>query len=838
MIIKLNSKELLKREDVGNKALNLNIMAKAGMNVPAGIILDRYSYNKYISDNNIGHIIKSKLAELNKNNIKDISNSLCELIENTRINQLDLTDIINKLDINKRYAIRSSATKEDLAELSFAGQYTTKLFVECERLSIEDAILECYKSLFSETSLSYIINHRVDYEDLAMSVVIQEMIDAEYSGVCFTSNPITGKDTEMLIEIAEGIGEDIVSGKVSPEQYSYNWKSGVAKAASQNAKISCEVIEKYGKEFFNIQLIFGFPCDIEFAIKDNKLYILQARGITKLNYAGYKDIWTTADFKDSGVSATVCKPYMWSLYEYIWEYTLRKFIIDSKLLSDKEIGKRKLGDMYFGRCYWNLSVVKEALSKIIGYKEREFDSEYGVKPTYEGDGETTGISLKSLSKIAVVAMAQNKILNERNSNHENYKKELLETYEHYKYRYEHKMITDIEGEWLKLTKEVYLYSESTYFWQIFINTVHQSLYKEKLLKYVSESEYLKLLCSITNISHLLPFYDTWKTSRKIRNDVQAFLYWKDTEIEKIIYDINNGASNNYNWEVVELVKKYGYHSDKELDVTYPCYYEDITTIVKTLKDTVLLTDEYSPFKDNERGAIEYEQILNKIKSSVSIKKYKKIKTKIENMRNMLWWREEYRDISTRFYYLIRVYTLELAKYLVKKEVLEDTDDIFYIKVSDLWDYVSRLESKEQLQDIIKTNKLYYNAFRNYMSDNEIGGAGCEYTNNNCDNTIKGIGANSGVITGTARVIESFEDIDRLKPDDILVTKFTDTGWTPKFAVISGIVTEYGGILCHAAIVSREYNIPAIVNCSGVMSKIKDGDTITINGETGEVVINT
>ena len=99
-----------------------------------------------------------------------------------------------------------------------------------------------------------------------------------------------------------------------------------------------------------------------------------------------------------------------------------------------------------------------------------------------------------------------------------------------------------------------------------------------------------------------------------------------------------------------------------------------------------------------------------------------------------------------------------------------------------------------------------------------------------------MGANNGKITGTARVIEDFSQIDRLREGDILVTKFTDTGWTPKFAILSGIVTEYGGILCHAAIVSREYGIPAIVACKDAMSKIRDGQIVTIDGSTGTVTI--
>ena len=155
----------------------------------------------------------------------------------------------------------------------------------------------------------------------------------------------------------------------------------------------------------------------------------------------------------------------------------------------------------------------------------------------------------------------------------------------------------------------------------------------------------------------------------------------------------------------------------------------------------------------------------------------------------------------------------------------------------LWDYIGGNKTKEDLNDIITRNKFYYNAYRNYISDNEIGHNFRVISESASKNSIRGLGANNGKITGTARVIEDFTQIDRLQEGDILVTRFTDTGWTPKFAILSGIVTEYGGILCHAAIVSREYGIPAIVCCKDAMSRISDGQTITIDGSTGVVTIN-
>ena len=127
-----------------------------------------------------------------------------------------------------------------------------------------------------------------------------------------------------------------------------------------------------------------------------------------------------------------------------------------------------------------------------------------------------------------------------------------------------------------------------------------------------------------------------------------------------------------------------------------------------------------------------------------------------------------------------------------------------------------------------------------MSENEIGTAIVRSDTVPAgapSDTVRGLGANNGTVTGTARVIRDFSEIGRLRQGDILVTRFTDTGWTPKFAVLSGIVTEYGGILCHAAIVSREYGIPAIVCCKDAMSRIQDGQIITVDGTQGTVLIH-
>ncbi|MBQ9902249.1 MAG: phosphoenolpyruvate synthase [Clostridia bacterium] len=840
MIAYLKKSEI-HEEKLGNKGKFLLEMLKAGFPVPEGFILDSDVYDEFVLQNGLKERILARLNELGKDNIAETSKELIALFEATALSDSVRTEMEKRAKSGVLYAVRSSGILEDMAEHSFAGQYDTFLNVPREELC--DRVIDCYRSMFREVILSYVVDNQIPAEALGMSVVIQEMVDADLSGICFTVDPTTGNDKEMLIEVSEGLGENLVSGRTAPQQYYFNWYDDAEAVKGEppaSRLLTEEKLTEYALCFKRIQQYFGYPCDIEFAVKDGRLYILQSRAITKLQYGFTPYVWTTADFKDGGVSATICTPYMWSLYEYIWEYSLRKFIVDSEILTDEELPP-KLGEMFYGRPYWNLSAVKKALSQIIGYKEREFDNEYGIRGHYEGDGQTTGVSAKILLRMSKIIYHQTRLLNDRRRNAERYKAELLAIYDEYKKQYEERRISSMTQAYFDLTHNIYLRSETTYFWQIFLNTIHQSLYKDSLLKYVSESEYLSLLSSIDNISHLLPFYEIWELTRNIRFDVEAAGFWRDNSAEEIAKSLD--GDGYFLPEARALIEKYGYHSDKELDITYPCYYEEPETLLQVIKDTALLDDSFSPEKDKERGRRTNEEILSRLEKDVSRGTYKKIVRKIGNMRRMLWWREEFRDVSTRFYYLLRIYTVKYAKSLQKKGILESWEDVWFLKVGDLWNYIEKKRTPDEfrmvkeLRATVKKNKLYYNAYRNYMSENEIGSDFSLVSETPSADSLKGLGANNGRMTGTARVIHDFSEIDRLREGDILVTRFTDTGWTPKFAILSGIVTEYGGILCHAAIVSREYGIPAIVCCKDAMSRIADGQTISIDGSTGTVTLN-
>lgn len=812
----------------GNKANSLIEMRQAGFNVPNGFVIDSDTFDEFIAKNSLKQSINQDLSEKGSEGLSKLT---MRQFSQAKFDDETLSRIKELISPRKKYAVRSSCTKEDLGDLSFAGQYETFLYVP--EKEIISKIIECYKATYNKNIVAYCKKNKISLKSLKMAVVVQEMVDPEFSGICFTVNPVSGNDKTMLIETARGIGENLVSGRKKPDEYLYNWYADEVEFNKKNRMLKEAQVREYGKVFAEIQHYFGFPCDIEFAIKKDKLYILQARKITKIVYGGYHDLWSTADFKDGGVSATICTPYMWSLYEYIWDHILAKFIVDSKILPQSYLDQHVMGDMFFARCYWNLSVVKQAMSQIPGYREREFDSEYGIKGDYEGEGQTTSLSVSALVKLGRMAIAQKKIVSYREKNAERLKSELLEKYNNYIEHFDDNK-ADIEKVWLTLVKDDYYFSESTYFWQIFINTVHQSLYKDSLLKYLTEDEYLTVLGGIKDISHLRPFYAMWNVSRKIRRNSKEKAFWQKSSPKVILKEVQKQQTKIAK-EVQKVIDDYGYHSDKELDVTYECYYENPLPYIINIKNMVDLENQYGPEHDQERNHQSYREILDRIKQKVGDKKFRKIEAKITKMRKMLWWREEFRDVSTHFYYIIHIYTLELAKELKRQDVLENEDDIWMLKIGDLWDYYDKKNSAADLRDIIKRNRFYYEAYRNYMSDNEIV-PGNSAGQGETKAEISGLGACSGKVTATARVIKDFSEIGRLKEGDILVTRFTDTGWTPKFAIMSGIVTEYGGILCHAAIVSREYGIPAIVNCHDAMKKIKDGQLITIDGSTGEVKI--
>ena len=820
----------------GQTAASLSRLKQNGFRVPDGFYIDGTACLEWLENCGLRESIEADLRELGPENAERISESILKRLKRCVLPRNVREAVALKLSGNVSYAVRSSGMLEDMEGMSFAGQYRSFLHVRGID-DVSEAIVNCYRSVFSRENLTYLSRYGIKESIPLMAVVVQEMVEAQFAGVGFTVDPFSGEDKVLVIEVVRGACEQLVSGQTTPVTYRYNWYEEKYEGTPDFSFLDAKRCAQLADTLLSIQIFFGYPCDVEFAFDGDGLHILQARPITGIQYSGIRDQWTTANFKDGGVSSSVCKPFMWSLYEYIWEYVQKKFYLESKLFKEKDL--RKLGNLFFGRPYWNLSMAKEAMLKVPGFVEREFDEELGVTVTYEGLGRRSEMSPRMLFSFLRVVQAHFRLSNRQLKSLETNKANQLERYAFYKHALSEKMPREtVVQRWHELVRDDYLTTEALYFWQIFINTIRQPLFKSDLFRHVDNSGYLNLISGLGSISHMRNVSDLRDLCARIRKDPEALSYWTDTAPEAIEKDYLGMKSACFLDVFSRHIDEYGYHSDRELDVSHPCFAEDATEVIRVIKD--MLAENTADTGEASEKALHtaYERQMEILRQSMSPFAFGRLKKKILNMRRMLWWREDLKDISTRFYYLIRMYSLELAKIYVKDGVFDEEEDIWFLPIGDIFAFIDGAKTKEDLRRTVAKNRQYTASFRAFKNDNEVGGLSGPGYPGPARNpaALRGIGCSNGSVTGRARVIDHVSEFHTIRPGDILVTHFTDTGWTSKFTVLRGIVTEFGGALCHGAIVAREYGIPCIVSCESATRRIRDGSTIMINGATGEVYI--
>ena len=704
-------------------------------------------------------------------------------------------------------AVRSSGALEDLGNASFAGQYETYLNVNsAEELKLR--IQECFASRDSQRVKDYLSTKNISWtpESLKMSVLIQRMVDARVAGVLFTLNPLNGREEEMYVELCEGLGERLVSGHVTPTQIVFDWFEGQKRSEtinSEGTKISDDHLKELIDLAARIQAFYGCPQDIEWAIgHDNQLYILQSRPITTFAPRSDKPELTNADFKDGGISARVCTPIMYSAYREALKYSMGDYFKKINLLSHDE-GIDWI-QYHYGRVYWNAEAVKEGLKKIPDYKEEDFDRDLGLQKDYGPQGPyRTPVNFSTVVNAIPVLIALKKEYID-----------CLNMVQLFRTRFEFqdenlksgltKLRKMTEKEFVSWFGEVILFqneTEKNYFRTIYNNSNYQSEYKsfiKKLSSYQTGDE-VDLMGELHGVSHL---------------DVQAGL-----EKLKKISDFYGFDSQSYYSAREDFLKIHYHHGPAELDITVPRWGEKKEWIDELVENTVIR---------NHNPTSKFQTTYNQIMGGISIFSRKKFKKMTEQSRDFLRLREEMRSYSTRAYYLLRIGLLEFAR---RSDI--SPEDIFMLDILEVRKKL--VHPNSQLPDI-SIRKKYFGGYRNFIAPNDFGGSIKAIKTSQSDGNMKGLGCSPGIITGKARVILDIHQTGNLTKDEILITAFTDPGWTPVLARVGGVVTEVGGLLSHAAVIGREYGIPAVLNLIDATKIIKDGDLIRVDGKTGEVEV--
>lgn len=844
---------------IGKKAASLIQLTAYGATVPDGAAFSTEALELFLeplttqqSDFFAGQLSREDWLDLIKQ--QDLPDELLDQLKAFLTEQPDT-----------HWAVRSSGIQEDLADASFAGLYSSILNVK-GLAAIVEALKTCWASLYSETVQTYAKRQGFQLAQMQMGVVIQRMIPAQKSGVLFTVHPLQGKDTQILIEAVPGLGEALVSGHLTPDSYSYDWKSreiveshnrvqercllaipeapftawqDLEPAEAERAVLSNAEIAELSQLAVKMQAAYGFPIDIEWCYAEGQFYLLQSRPITQLSYQGIAGEWTTADFKDGGVSSDVCTPLMWSLYDSIWERTMPTYLQKTHLMAAESVDSQ-WGDMFFGRPYWNVGAVKAGLKLLPGFVEREFDEDIGVEVSYEGDGHVAPNNLRSLSHGLKVLSALKQSFKQRLAFNPGFA------------RRQRQGLTELAacelGDWNddrlfkayeNLLLEDYFRCESAYFYHIFDNSNVTTLFKDSFKPYQLKVKYLSLISGLSDLSHLRQNHGLWRLSRLIRGQPAYLEYWQGQSIEQIMADWQQQRPAPLFNKLRAYLQEYGYHSTRELDITVPRFSEDPRFVFESLRSLIKMHDDFDPKQINAKQHHEYLLALEKLLAAAPIYKRSKLAKQMEQVRQFLWWREELRDLSTQMYAEVRRWTLLVAERLVARQDLATAEDIFFLTMHQILDLCQQRLSPDAAAEIIAHERAYYASFRNFSNPNELGE---RYTDSPSKpevsgQVLSGIAGSAGQITGRARVIRDIHDADRLERGDILITRFTDPGWTPKFGMLAGVATETGGQLSHAAVISREYGIPAVLAVKGLTKRVIDGQQITIDGDRGQVILS-
>ena len=712
-----------------------------------------------------------------------------------------------KVDISKYkglYAIRSSCELEDNLDNSFAGQFDTYLNVKPE--SINKKVKECFNSINNKNIIDYLNKKNLSIEDIKMDVIIQEMVDSEYSGVLFTANP-QGLLNEVVITVGKGLGNNIVEDKIDTTTYYYNIIDDIYYYEGKKDLLTKELIEELINTSHKIKKVFGELLDIEFAVKNNIIYILQVRPITTLNTDNLL-VLDNSNIVESypNVSLPLTISFVEFVYTNVFKKEAYRLTRNKKLVEKNNDSFNNMVGSSNGRIYYKISnwytLIKflPLSNKIIpiwqdmlGVKNKSYDNTK-IRIPFFTRIKTYFITIHELNKVSKNMDKLNNKFIEVNSYFKNNFKEDLST----------KEIINIYGK---------VKSELLDVWDItLVNDLYSFIYtgllKKRLKnKKISNEKINEYISGISNIESLKPI-----------KSIISLAYKKDKY-----------SKEKYNKLFNEYIDLYGDRNLEELKLESETFRSNPKLLADKIdeyrKDLNKLEEIYDSLNDEKNTTIKLDFITNLI-----------AKKAIVGIRN----REISRLNRSRIYGMVRSMMASIGKNLVKENLLDNYKDIFYLKLEEVFNY-----NKYNLKELVISRKNDYELYYELPNYSRLIFTGNEFDKHHKSinkkekmvnkNKLEGIPTSNGIVEGYALVIDNINNKYDTK-DKILITKMTDPGWVFLLATAKGVISEKGSILSHTAIISREIKIPSIVGVEDATTIIKTGDYIKMDANTGKIEI--
>lgn|GEM_PF-3448638 len=795
----------LNSEEVGAKAASLAQLVTFGVKVPEAVVINKSLFNYYQRESKFP-------AEF----INEFTEALIQLQAPALI-------------------VRSSAIGEDSANYSFAGQLDS-FVVENELNLLLEAILKCWAGLENDRVQAYqeISGHRI----VEMGVVIQNFVEADYAGVSFTQDPNAKEN--VYTEYVQGAGEQLVSGLVTPKNFSLSPGENPPQDLAFNTEALIEQIGKL-KDFYACDL------DIEWVSKGDDIYFVQARPITVESKTTV--FWSNTNLNENYPNPI--SPLLYSIardsYYHYFKNIAFLLKINVETIRALEYDFANTVGIWGNRIYYNMTSIHNILASsfLNRYFKDAFNQFVGYTNKEVGSNEDT----KRSSVLAIIWSILSLNLG-------------LE-----------KHVKNIEAKVSSFSRQVDLAQGkedlSRLFYQ-FLDLRFNQWYHASLADFFSMIHY-KLLAKISHkfygsqgigmhntliqaIPGLIssePLNATWDIVEEIEKNASAKAAFKTKQAPEVLLLLQEEQG----WQAIKIkfdqyLKEWGFRCSGELMFFTENYIEQPTKFVELLQsymrnravDPRIVIAEKQ--KERRRALRRFSwKIIKKrhILFPLSLWDLAQLHLISKLCQQAIASRERVRYKQAEMYYKFKVLLRALAEIEVEKGRLAAEDDIFYLSYKEIGEMLSASESfqhqswldarKDALQ--LESEKEFPQNFRTKFGERPdkvspevslVPGA----------KEFSGLAASGGRIKGRVKVLDSVFEGNKLEKGDILITKQTDPGWAMVFPIIGGLIVERGGALSHGAIVAREFGIPAVIGIEGICQEFKDGDEVILDGDSGKI----
>jgi rifampicin phosphotransferase len=867
MTYALDHRDALDAARVGTKAARLAALHQAGLPTPGGVVLGIDAISALLAGAGVGTKWSALRAEVEAGawaraaivagEVRDAVLAASVESGSRAIIDRALTDAVL---LDTPCAVRSSCLAEDLVSASFAGQFDTVLGVQGTD-AVARAVLKCAASFVSPSAIAY--RQSRDVRGIDGAVLIQRLVCARAAGVAFTVDPRAPLSRRVVIEAARGLGEALVAGRVSPERFLVS-RDGLAvqqesRGSLQQPAVDAATAQQIAKMALDAERLFGHAVDIEWAIEDDAVWLLQARPVTAVATveppAGWVPEFQTAidprypRYSRGNIGEVVpgcISPLGWSMAVPVLEHAFRSFAARTHTLPPLGPEPTIVGTFY-RRLYLNVSVFlamadaapgasrAEVLDELVG----AVDEPLPARPLWKA---LTPARIVHNARVigSAVALTQREgrdlaaIEADLQAKTERLRREPPQTWALARFAAE-ELLTARTSDVMSLHIRLSNGATSSYRRLNMLCARHLDD-KEGALA-------AQLVAGIGDLGRRDPAQGLFELASQVAGDTSLQALFDRERDDGRVLDAVRAAAAPAIWRafaetLAGFLEVHGHRGLAEVDLATRTWRQDPRQVVRLVRAEIAGRGE-SPRARVARQQTAALSLRARVLASLPFSTRFAVRDAIDRARRYIFLRESTKDLGLRFSAHVREILHALAEKLVTAKQLKAPEDLFHLTRDEVLavcrgedgrairKLLERRRREQAWCEVVILPKVFDGAVRRIDSGEATTAA---------EGTLRGITICGGFVEGPARVLHDFHDCETLAAGEIMVAPVTDLVWTPYFLRASGLVVETGGLLSHGSIVAREYGLPAIVGVPDATRRIRTGDRIRLDANRGLVEV--